>query len=153
MQLFLLSPANPNSIRYIFNYKFIVMRKIILSILLCAVMMNSSAQDSTLQEYTGKYKFPPGGMIPEVDITLSNDILTITAVLGSAPLEKVSRDTFLIPSYGNAMVYFYRNAESKVNAIKIDTGNDVMEGKKEGMAAAWIREYFRKTTLEDIAKK
>ena len=111
------------------------------------------AQDSTLNDYTGKYKFPTGSMIPEVEITLNDNTLTINASIGSATLEKVSRDTFLIPSYGNAMVFFYRNAENKVNAIKIDTGNDVLEGKKEGMAAAWIRKYFREAMLADIVKK
>ena len=72
-------------------------------------MLFSSAQDSTLYDYTGKYKFLTGSMVPEVDITLGDNILTITAVLGSATMEKISRDTFMIPTYGNALVFFYRN--------------------------------------------
>ena len=118
------------------------MRKIFLFFLLSAVVLFSFAQDSTLNDYTGKYKFPVGSTVPEVDITLSDNILTITAVLGSATMEKISRDTFMIPTYGNALVFFYRNTDNKVNAIKIDTGSDVLEGKKESVGAAWIRNNF-----------
>lgn len=129
------------------------MRKIILSGLICAGALYSPAQDSTLNDYTGKYKFPDGSMVPEVDISLSDNILTITAVIGSATLEKINRDTFLIPTYGNAMVFFYRNTENKVSAIKIDTGNDVLEGKKEGVGVAWIREYCWDNPLAVHVKK
>ena len=59
----------------------------------------------------------------------------------------------MIPIYGNALVFFYRNTENKVAAIKIDTGNDVMEGKKEGVAAAWIRNYFWFDTYALLVKK
>ena len=129
------------------------MKKYFLSIFICSAVLIASAQDSTLYDYTGKYKFPDGSMVPEVEITLNENTLTITAVLGSATLDKVSRDTFLIPSYGNAMVFFYRNSENKVNAIKIDIGSNVIEGKKDGLSLGWIREYFREAALADIRKK
>ena len=118
------------------------MRKAFLFILVCfSALISFSQEDSTLKEYTGKYKFPSGSMVPEVDITLSDNILTITAAIGSAELEKVSRDTFMIPSYGNALVFFGRNAENKIATIRIDTGTDVLEGKKDG-ASAWLRNYL-----------
>ena len=129
------------------------MRKLIIFFLFFSFNFFSRAQDSTLNEYTGKYKFPSGSMVPEVDITLSDNILSITAVLGLASMEKVSRDTFMIPTYGNALVFFYRNTDNKVASIKIDTGNDVMEGKKEGVGAAWIRNYFWYDPFASLVKK
>ena len=129
------------------------MRKLYTILLLFSFSLFSRAQDSTLNEYAGKYKFPSGSMVPEVEISLNNNALTITAVLGSASMEKVSRDTFMIPTYGNALVFFYRNTDNKVAAIKIDTGSDVMKGKKEGVGAAWIRNYFWYDPFVSLVKK
>ena len=122
------------------------MQKLLLSLVICSVTLVSQAQDTTLNQYKGKFKFPDGSMVPEVEITLSENVLTITAVLGSASMEKVSKDTFTIPSYGNAMVYFGRDTDGKITTIKIDTGGDVLEGKKvpSSIAAILTRKYLGK---------
>ena len=124
------------------------MRKALLSLLICTVTLVVNAQDTTMNEYKGKFKFPDGSLVPEVEITLTDNVLTISAVLGSAPMEKMKKDTFTIPSYGNAMVYFGRDADGKISTIKIDTGTDVMEGKKVPASFAilnrkyiWRRQY------------
>ena len=95
-------------------------------------------QDTLLQQYKGVYKFPDGSIVPSVEITVDNGIVTIHSQMGEAALEKISRDTFSLPIY-EAMVYFIRDAETKVNGIKIETHDLVLEGKKEGSSFALYR--------------
>ena len=118
------------------------MKKLLLFLLVCSAALVSYAQDTTLNEYKGKFKFPEGGLVPEVEITMADNVLTISAVLGSASMEKVSRDTFTIPTYGNAMVYFGRDSDGKISTLKIDTGTDVLEGKKELNSLALVPKNY-----------
>ncbi len=115
------------------------MRKLIFFLLItgCAISMQAQ-QDSSLQEYKGTYKFPDGSIVPSVEITLDNGSVIINSQMGSATLEKISKDTFSLTVY-NATVYFIRDADKKVNAIKIETPDLILEGKKEGAGFAYIR--------------
>jgi hypothetical protein len=115
-------------------------------ILLFAILLGSAlhAQDTTLNEYVGTYKFPEGSVVPSVDIKIENGALMANSSAGSSALEKVSRDTFNLVSY-NGMVYFTRDADKKVNGIKIEVQDTVLEGKKEtaGLAGNYfIKEWW-----------
>jgi len=108
------------------------MKKLALLIsLVCAFLFVSAQQDTTLKEYTGTYKFPDGSPVPSVEITIQDGNLFGNSANGSAPLIKMTKDTFSIPSY-NGMAYFKRNADGKVNGIKIELTDVTMEGDKEG---------------------
>jgi hypothetical protein len=61
---------------------------------------------------------------------------------GSSALEKVSKDTFNLVAY-NGTVYFTRDGEKKVNGIKIEVQDTVLEGKKETAGPG----YFMKESL------
>jgi hypothetical protein len=102
------------------------------------------AQDSTLDEYVGTYKFPEGSVVPSVDIKLENGVLIGVSSAGSSALERISNDTFNLVQY-NGTVYFIRDANKKVEGIKILAQDTVLEGKKE--SAGLASRYFIKEWL------
>jgi hypothetical protein len=106
------------------------------------------AQDTTLNEYVGTYKFPEGGPVTAVDIKMENGALTASSAAGSSPMEKISKDTFSLVTY-NGTVYFTRDSTKKINGIKIQVEETILEGKKESIDLAvdrfryspWKRKY------------
>jgi hypothetical protein len=64
--------------------------------------------------------------------------LYASSTIGSASLSKVSKDTFSIPDH-NGVAYFYRNAEGKVNSIRIEVADMILEGDKEAASVAITR--------------
>jgi hypothetical protein len=99
------------------------------------------AQDSTLNEYVGTYKFPEGSVVLSVEIKIENGALVANSSAGSSALEKLSKDTFNLVAY-NGMVYFTRDADKEVNGVKIEVQDTVLEGKKE--TAGLAVDYFIK---------
>jgi len=115
-------------------------------VFLFAILVGSvlHAQDTTLNEYVGTYKFPEGSVVLSVDIKIENGALMASSSAGSSALEKISKDTFNLVSY-SGMVYFTRDADKKVNGIKIEVQDTVLEGKKEtaGLAGNYlIKEWW-----------
>ena len=106
-------------------------------ILLCGLAMLFAfvlyAQDhaiaDTLQQYTGKYKFPDGSIVTEVTVTLDSNSLTISSVMGSSELRKTDRDIFEIVAYGG-IATFKRNTEGKIAGLNIVVGDINIEGTK-----------------------
>jgi hypothetical protein len=109
-----------------------------LLLLLCISCGSLFAQDSTLIEYKGLYKFREGSPTPSVDITIDNGALYANSSIGSASMKWVSKDTFSIPDH-NGMAYFYRSDKGKVNSIKVEVADLVLEGDKENPAMALTR--------------
>jgi hypothetical protein len=108
-----------------------------------------NAQDTTLTEYVGTYTFPEGGPVTTVEVKLENGSLTASSSAGSSILERVSKDTFNLVAY-SGMVYFTRDSSKKVNGIKIEVQDTILEGKKESLDFAilnyskyspWKRKY------------
>jgi len=106
------------------------MKKFIFSIIAVISFPFLYGQDTTLNEYVGTYKFPEGSVVLSVDIKLENGALSASSSAGSSPLEKISKDTFNLVSYSGT-VFFTRDADKKVNGIKIEVQDTVLEGKKE----------------------
>lgn len=91
-------------------------------------------QDSSLQQYTGKYKFPDGSVILEATVTLENGALTVTSSAGVSPLEKQSEDIFNIIQF-RGTAKFNRDANNKVIGVSINAMGHALEGTKvEGIA-------------------
>ncbi len=88
-----------------------------------------NAQDS-LQQFVGKYKFPQGSVVLEVDVVVTNSILQVNSILGNASLEKTGTDQFSMPSY-NGTVIFIRNEAKKITGINIEVMNISLEGTRE----------------------
>lgn len=90
-------------------------------------------QPDTLQQYTGKYKFPDGSVVTEITVTLENGVLMANSVMGSSELRKTEGDMFEVVAYGG-LATFKRNAEGKISGVQILVGDITLEGTKtEGM--------------------
>lgn len=98
--------------------------------------------DSTLQEYTGKYKFPEGSVVTEVTVSIENGLLFATSVMGSSELKKIDKDIFEIVAYAGKAT-FKRNEEAKLNGVRIEVEDLVLEGTKEDVSAI----HFVNSTL------
>ena len=96
------------------------------------ITLNAQQAPSTdsLQEYTGKYKFPEGSVVTEVTVTIENGILFAASVMGSSELKKIEKDIFEIVAYAGKAT-FKRNEEAKLNGVKIEVEDLILEGTKE----------------------
>ncbi len=93
-----------------------------------AVQAQTPAIDS-LKEYTGKYKFPEGNPVPEVTISIQNGMLFGSSAQGSSELKRIEKDIFEVVAY-SGIATFKRNEQAKVNGIKIEVEDTIMEGTK-----------------------
>jgi hypothetical protein len=109
----------------------------------------SKAQDTTFTEYVGTYTFPESEPVTTVDVKIENGSLIASSSAGSSILERVSKDTFNLVAY-SGMVYFTRDSSKKINGIKIEVQDTILEGKKESLDLAilnyskyssWKRKY------------
>jgi uncharacterized protein DUF3471 len=125
------------------------MKKITLFVFAIVSFIFLKAQDTTLNEYVGTYTFPEGGPVTSVDVKLENGSLVASSTAGSSLLEKISKDTFNLVTY-SGKVYFSRDSSKKVNGIKIEVEDTILEGKKESVDFAvtsystysfWKRKY------------
>jgi hypothetical protein len=117
------------------------MRKVTLVLLaMLAAGFVHAQQDTTLQQYTGKYKFPDGNPVTEMTVIIENGVLYANSAMGSSELKKKEEDVFEIVVY-SGVATFKRNPETKVvNAVKIEAGDLVMEGTKSegGSILLWL---------------
>lgn len=107
--------------------------KTVLTVLVMALgitALQAQTQDTTLQQYTGKYIFPAGSPFPEVSITLDNGVLSATSPAGSATLTKVDTDVFSIVEYGGTAT-FKRNEAGKVSSIQVRIADLDLTGTRE----------------------
>ncbi len=114
-------------------------------LLLCAGLFAGAqqAKDTTLKQYVGKYTFPEGSFVTSAEIKMEGDVLTVTSSQGGSPLERKGQDTFAMTAYEGGMMYFTRNAAGKVAKVKVEVGDILMEGTKDGVTAWFNRnKYF-----------
>jgi hypothetical protein len=120
------------------------MKKILLlSTLLLGVFISIQAQDSTLTQLTGKFKFGEGSPVQEVVITVDNGALLIGSAMGSSVLQKTGEDQYLIPDFQAALIY-KRDSNKKVVGLTINVSGMVLEAVKVE-AASFVDEkmyYF-----------
>ncbi|HWH61980.1 MAG TPA: DUF3471 domain-containing protein [Ginsengibacter sp.] len=125
------------------------MKNLFLTMVILIAFVFSKAQDTTFTEYVGTYTFPEGGPVTTVDVKIENGSLMASSSAGSSILEMVSKDTFNLVAY-SGMVYFTRDSSKKVNGIKIEVQDTILEGKKESLDLAiliyskyalWKRKY------------
>ena len=127
------------------------MKKIVLSLIIALSLSTVNAQaDSTLKEFTGKFVFPEGGVIPDVTVFLEGDQLSMSSSVGNSTLTKLGVDSFTIVEYSGLAV-FKRSAENKINGIHIDAAGYIMEGAKEEVKGIASR-FFIKPDLANNTK-
>lgn len=95
-----------------------------------ALAIPGIGQDSTYEAYVGKYNFPEGSAVPWVDVKIVNGVLYSESPAGSATLQRIEKDIFSIVEY-NGTAEFRRDADGKINSVKISVMGLEMEGSKE----------------------
>jgi hypothetical protein len=90
----------------------------------------SQAQD-TLQQYIGKYKFPAGGPVAEVEVVLQDGVLMMNSTAGASPMRWEKNDEFTLTAI-NGIAVFTRTPERKISGVHIEAMGYVMDGTKEG---------------------
>lgn len=127
------------------------MRKqlMLLFLLSGSFFMAQAQQDSTLQAYVGKYKFPEGSVVSEVSVSLDNGALSMASSAGTSALEKIGEDLYSITQFqGTAL--FRRDANKKVIGVSIKAMGYELEGTKtEG---APLAANYNKYRLNETAR-
>lgn len=118
------------------------MKKIVFILVLLAGFTTIHGQTDSLQEYTGKYKFPDGSPVTEIGVVVENGVLTATSAMGNSELKKTdTKDVFEIVAYAGTAT-FKRNAEGKITTLLIQVQDVTMEGtRSEGILAERRDEY------------
>ena len=127
------------------------MKKLILFLSVCIITATISAQDSLLQ-YTGKYIFPDGSVVPDVDVTLAEGALYMSSVAGTSSLVLLGIDSFAITEF-NGIALFKRNGDKKINAVYIDAMGYVLEGKKQEDGSWAFSEFYFGKFIEKLLRK
>jgi hypothetical protein len=105
------------------------MRKLVLSFFAISLSIIAVAQqDTTLQQYTGKYKFPEGSVVTEVTVAIENGVLLANSPMGSSELKKTEADVFEIVAYGGTATF--KRTEGKVSGVQMIVGDMILEGTK-----------------------
>ena len=131
------------------------MKKIILSILGTIFIIAVNAQTTPapkppLEDFVGKYVFPEGSVVPEVDVALSGSALTMTSQAGASALVELGVDSFQIVEFSGIAV-FRRGDDKKVNAVHIEAAGYVLDGQKKS-GGGWTFTYYIRPNREMIIK-
>jgi alanine racemase len=109
-------------------------------LLIFGFSFSSFAQTDTLQQYTGKYKFPEGSVVAEVEVTYADGTLTMNSSAGSTVLRHDKDDIFTLVSFEGTAI-FTRNAQRKIIGVHIEAMGYTLDGTKEdardGSSASW----------------
>ena len=116
----------------------------ITTIVLMSAFIVTAQTDTTLQQYTGKYKFPDGSPVTEITLAVDNGLLIASSAMGSTEFKKTSTaDVFEIVAYGGTAT-FKRNPESKITGVTIVAGDLTLEGTRtEGIFIGYQRSYMQ----------
>jgi hypothetical protein len=131
------------------------MKKIILSILASLFIIAINAQTEPApkpapEDYVGKYVFPEGSVVPDVEVALSGSALTMTSAAGASALVELAVDSFQIIEFSGFAV-FKRGEDKKVNAVHIEAGGYVLDGQKKS-GGGWTFTYYILPNRELIKK-
>ncbi len=105
------------------------MKKLLLLSLFTIAFITTKAQsDSTLQQYTGKYKFADGPFT-EMTLSLDNGVLTAVSSIGSSEFKATSTvDVFEIVAYQGTATF--KRKDGVVIGVLIQAQGLTMEGVK-----------------------
>ncbi|HMK19477.1 MAG TPA: hypothetical protein VK492_14840 [Chitinophagaceae bacterium] len=132
------------------------MKKIILSILSCILIISVYAQSDPApkpppSDFVGRYVFPEGSVVPDVTVALSGEALTMSSAAGNSALTELGRDTFTIVEF-SGLAIFKRGEDKKVNAVHIEAQGYVLDGQKQS-SGAWSFTYYLRPNRDLLVKK
>jgi|CXWL01.1.fsa_nt_gi hypothetical protein len=109
------------------------MKKAFLSLFILFGFLAVNAQTDSLQQYTGKYKFPDGSPVSEITMAVDNGLLMASSAMGSTEFRPTSTpDVFEVVVYGGTATF--KRKEGKVTGVQILVGDVNIEGEKtEGL--------------------
>ena len=126
------------------------MKKMFFGFLMIGVFVAVHAQDTTLQQYTGKYKFPDGSVVTEINVTIEGGVLTSNTSAGTSVLEKLATDTFSVVSFQGTAV-FTRDANKKVTGVIVAAMGYHLEGTKDtAISLVFIKPEVLKNKLKQF---
>lgn len=106
-----------------------IMKKLILlATFMVIVNIYTRAQDTSIHQYVGKYKFEGAEM--EALVAIDKEALTITVPAGTFVLKRNAVDTFLIVDR-NSLVEFRRGADKKVTMLLLYFNTLILEGIRQ----------------------
>jgi hypothetical protein len=124
------------------------MKKFILSILvLVSFIAVNAQQDTTLQKYVGKYKFPDGSPVTEINVTIENGVLTATSAMGSTELKKTETEHVFEVVVYSGLATFKKNTEGKINGVQIVVGDMTLEGTKVESSSLMIKQEINRSVM------
>jgi hypothetical protein len=129
---------------------FFVLAAILFSV--AAFSQEVPTTDSTLQQYTGKYKFPDGSVVAEISVLIDGGGLVMSASAGTSPLEKREEDVFFIVQF-QGTAKFNRDANKKVVGVTINAMGYLLEGTRtEGALVGLTRKKVAERLPEKISR-
>jgi len=130
------------------------MKQIFLSIIATLFIVAVNAQTDKpkppLEDFVGKYTFPDGSVVPEVEVTLASNALTMSSAAGTSALTELGIDSFQIVEFSGFAV-FKRGDDKKVNAVHIEAGGYVLDGQRK--SGGWSFTYYYKPKEAVLGKK
>lgn len=104
------------------------------AIILMSAFFAAAQTDTTLQQYTGKYKFPDGSPVTEITIAVEKGLLIASSVMGTTEFKPTTTaDVYEVVVYSGTATF--KRKEGKVTGLQIVVGDINMEGTKgEGLA-------------------
>lgn len=115
------------------------------------VHAQESAKDSTLEQFVGKYTFPDGSVVAEVNVALENGALTMSSSAGVSLLEKQGEDLYTITQF-QGTAKFKRDTNKKIIGVSINAMGYELEGTKanastNAFAYRLTNKYITNTSL------
>ena len=103
-----------------------------LALLVAGSISANGQADTTLQQFTGKYKFPDGSPVTEITMVIENGLLIGQSTIGNSEFKPTSEaDVFEIVAYAGTAIF--RRKEGKVVGVSIQVQDTKMEGEKTEM--------------------
>lgn len=112
--------------------KIFFMRKlaVIFFAMIMAFSSNAQPPEPPLEDFVGKYFFPEGSVVPDVDVVLADGALSMHSVAGSSTLTRLGVDSFTIVEF-NGIAVFKRGDDKKVKGVHIEAMGYVLDGEKQ----------------------
>ena len=118
--------------------------------ILCITAVKAQA-DSTLKEFTGRYIFPDGSVVPDVTVSLEAEGLSMSSTVGVSALTKLGVDSFAVVEYSGTAL-FTRGEGNKINGVHIEAAGYILDGVKDA-ATGWTYRFYLRPAEAIITKK
>lgn len=120
------------------------MKKLFLSLVIVFGFLAVNAQTDSLDQYTGKFKFPDGSPVSEIGVIIEGGVLTATSAMGNSELKKTdAKDVFDIVAYSGTAT-FKRGEDGKIKTMRVQVQDIDMEGTRQEGSVPGYRQFLYK---------